>query len=98
MLRWALYGGVEVRRLTIFLETGVILLIGCLIGVGLGFALQGLGDRWLSLTTGTPVAFELAWGLALQTLVLAVVLTAIVVTLPLRFVFSTKRVMTLPPG
>ena len=82
---------------TIFLETGVILLIGCLIGVGLGFSMQALGGRWLSLTTGTPVAFELAWGLALQTLVLTVILTALVVVLPVRFIFSTKRVTDFTP-
>ena len=77
---------------SIFLETGVILLIGCLIGVAFGFLGQFFGGRWLHVTTGYSVPFEPAWELATKALVLAIALAALAVTLPMRFVLSTKRV------
>ena len=78
---------------TIFYETGVILLLGCLIGAILGFFLQALGGRWLHLTTAYPVSFEPAFALALKTFILATALAVLAVAIPVLITFSSKRVI-----
>ena len=80
---------------TIFFETGVILLLGCLIGVITGFFLQALGGRWLHLTTDFPVPYAPAFGLALETLVLVTMFSAAAAAFPAYVVLSVKRAPTL---
>jgi putative ABC transport system permease protein len=53
-------------------ESGTVLLSGCLLGVAAGLTGQYLIDGWLHHTTGAPVHFTPAWGLALRTLAIAV--------------------------
>ncbi len=95
---WGLVSlGMAPRQLyrTIFFETGVILLIGCVIGIAFGFLGQAFGGRWLHFSTAHPVPFEPAWGLALKTLILAITLAGLSVVMPIRFVFSKNRVADL---
>ncbi|MGA2165818.1 MAG: ABC transporter permease [Solirubrobacteraceae bacterium] len=60
----------------VFYESGTVLLVGGLIGMGAGIAGQDLVDRWLHQTTGAPVQFAPAWQLGLRTLVIAAVVSA----------------------
>ncbi len=88
MKPWQLYR-------TILFETGVILLLGCLIGAVFGFVGQAVGGRWLHLTASYSIPYVPAWELALQTIALTAILTAVAAALPLRVLFSTKSVGTL---
>ncbi len=73
----------------LFLETGLILFIGCFIGMAFGLVGQPLVDKWLSETTGAPAPFVPAWWLGIRTIVLAGLLSAMaaiaVVRLTVRF-------------
>lgn len=80
---------------TILFETGAILLIGCVIGAVFGSIGQAVGGRWMQLTAGYPVPYLPAWGLALKTLALITVLAALAAALPMRMVFSARRVPAL---
>ncbi len=82
---------------TIFFETGMILLLGCFIGVAFGFIGQAFVGRWLHVTTAYPVPFEPALMLALKILILAVLLSVVAVAIPLRVLFSKRRVAGLTP-
>jgi putative ABC transport system permease protein len=69
----------------IFYETGMILLSGCVLGIGAGLVGQRLIDGWLHQTTGSPVQFTPAWQLGVRTIVIAVgisVLASMVAVLP----------------
>ncbi len=76
---------------TIFLEAVLILLVGCLIGAAFGILGQGLGGRWLHLTTGSPVPFVPAWGLMLKTFGLITGLALVAVAIPISLAFPIKR-------
>ncbi len=80
---------------TVFFETAVILMFGCLVGVAFGLLGQYFGGRWLHITTAFPMPFVPALGLALKTFILVIVLAVLAVTLPTRFIFSRKRVAAL---
>ncbi len=58
---------IQFARLILY-ETGVVLLVGCVIGVGAGLTGQYLIDGWLHQTTGSPVTFSPAWQLGLRTI------------------------------
>ena len=95
---WGLISlGMGSRQLyrAIFFETGVILLIGCFIGIVFGFVGQALGGRWMSLTAAYSVPYVPAWGLALRTVTLAAVLAVIAAAIPLYVMFSKKRVASM---
>jgi putative ABC transport system permease protein len=52
-------------------ESGLVLLSGCIAGIGAGLLGQALIDGWLRTSTGASVGFTPAWQLALRTLCLA---------------------------
>jgi putative ABC transport system permease protein len=58
-------------------ETGAVLLTGCAIGIATGLGGQFLIDRWLQHTTGASVHFAPSWNVALRTLVITAVISAI---------------------
>jgi putative ABC transport system permease protein len=70
--RLGMYRGELVR--TIYLETGVVVLIGCLIGAVFGLWGQPLATQYIRHSTGFPELFSPAGWLSLRTLVLATVL------------------------
>ena len=80
---------------TVFLETGVILFIGCLIGTFFGLLGHYFGVRWLLFSTAHPVPYTPALGLALETLVLTTVLAAVASVIPTRIVLSKRNIDTL---
>ncbi len=82
---------------TIYYETGVILLLGCMVGAAFGFLGQSMGSRWLQMTADYPVPFEPAIGLALQTIILATLFSVFAVAVAVRLAFSTKRIPDLAP-
>jgi putative ABC transport system permease protein len=59
----------QLRRI-LLLETVVILVLGCTLGVVAGTFAHLLGNRWLELTTGFPAPFSPQTGQALVTLLL----------------------------
>jgi len=64
----------QLRRI-LLLETVVVLVLGCVLGLVAGTYAHLLGNRWLELHTGFPAPFSLQTGQALITL-LAIVLGA----------------------
>jgi len=59
----------QLRRI-LLLETVVVLVLGCVLGVAAGTYAHLLGNRWLELTTGFPAPFSVQLGHALTTLLL----------------------------
>ncbi|HTB50292.1 MAG TPA: ABC transporter permease, partial [Solirubrobacteraceae bacterium] len=59
----------QIGRL-IFLESGSVLLCGCVIGIVFGLIGQYLIDGWLRGATGASVKFDPAWVLGLRTLLI----------------------------
>ncbi len=59
---------------TIYLETGAVVVIGCLIGVIFGLCGQPLATEYVRQSTGFPEIFSPAIWLGIRTLILAVVL------------------------
>jgi putative ABC transport system permease protein len=59
----------QLRRI-LLLETVVVLVLGCTLGVVAGSFAHLLGNRWLELTTGFPAPFSPQTGQALLTLLL----------------------------
>ena len=59
---------------TIYLETGVVVLIGCLVGVVFGLFGQPLATQYVGLNAGFPEVFSPAAWLSVRTLVLATLL------------------------
>ncbi len=69
----------------VFYESGLVLLVGCAIGMLSGILGQALVDGWLRHTTGSPIQFAPAWQLGLRTLLLAsAISTAVAVIAVLR--------------
>lgn len=58
-------------------ESASVLLSGCVIGITAGLLGQLLIDGWLHQTTGAPVHYSPAWKVAVQTLVIAAVISGI---------------------
>lgn len=59
---------------TIYLETGVVVIIGCLIGVVFGLCGQPLATEYVRQSTGFPEIFSPAVWLGIRTLAMAVIL------------------------
>jgi putative ABC transport system permease protein len=68
----------QLRRI-LLLETVVVLVLGCGLGVVAGTYAHLLGNRWLELHTGFPAPFSIQAGQALTTLMLIVLGAAAVV-------------------
>jgi putative ABC transport system permease protein len=66
----------QFARLILY-ETGVVLLVGCVIGVAAGLTGQYLIDGWLHQTTGSPVTFSPAWQLGLRTIAIPLVISLV---------------------
>lgn len=66
---------------TIYLETGVVVVIGCLIGVVFGLCGQPLATEYVRQSTGFPEIFSPAIWLSVRTLAMAVVLAMLAVGL-----------------
>lgn len=58
-------------------ESASVLLSGCVIGITAGLLGQLLIDRWLHQTTSAPVHYDPAWEVAIQTLVIAAVISGV---------------------
>jgi putative ABC transport system permease protein len=59
---------------TVYLETGIVMLLGCVIGVAFGLGAQPLATQYVRQSTGFPEIFSPAFGLGLDTLVASTVL------------------------
>jgi putative ABC transport system permease protein len=70
----------QLRRI-LLLETVVVLVLGCVLGVVTGTYAHLLGNRWLERHTGFPAPFSVQTGQALTTLLLIVLGAAAVVTI-----------------
>lgn len=68
----------QLRRI-LLLETVVVLVLGCTVGVAAGTYAHLLGNRWLELTTGFPAPFSVQVGHAVATLLLITLGAAMVV-------------------
>jgi putative ABC transport system permease protein len=88
--RLGAYRGELVR--TIYLETGVVVLIGCLIGMVFGLSGQPFATQYVRQSTGFPEVFSPAVGLSIQTLVLATVLTMLATGL-IGFIVTRRSVV-----
>jgi putative ABC transport system permease protein len=64
----------QFARLVIY-ESGSVLLCGCVIGAAAGLLGQSLIDSWLHHTTGASVRYAPAWGLGLETIALAALIS-----------------------
>jgi putative ABC transport system permease protein len=70
----------QLRRI-LLLETVLVLVLGCTLGVVTGSYAHLLGNRWLELSTGFPAPFSAQAGQALTTLALIVLGAAAVVAI-----------------
>jgi putative ABC transport system permease protein len=94
---------IQLARL-IFLESGSVLLGGCLIGIAAGLTGQYLIDGWLHQATGASVKFSPAWGLGLRALGIAAAISLLatfiavlrIAELPTRNALFQRR--TFPAG
>lgn len=68
----------------LFFEAGLILAIGCLIGMAFGLIGQPLIDKWIHVSTGSPVPFSPAWVLGLRTIGLALLLSVLAAVAAVR--------------
>ena len=73
--RLGIHRGELVR--TIYLETGVVVVIGCLVGAVFGLCGQPLATRYVRQSTGFPEVFSPALGLSMRIFMLAVVLSVL---------------------
>ncbi len=60
---------------TIYLETGIVVLLGCTIGAVFGLGAEPLATRYIRESTGFPEIFSPAFGLAISTLVVSIAIT-----------------------
>jgi putative ABC transport system permease protein len=60
---------------TIYLETGIVVLLGCTIGAAFGLGAEPLATRYIRESTGFPEIFSPAFSLAFSTLVVSVAIT-----------------------
>lgn len=58
----------------IYLETGIVVLLGCVIGAVFGLGAQPLATRYIRQSTGFPEIFSPAFRLGLDTLVVSTIL------------------------
>jgi putative ABC transport system permease protein len=77
---------------TIYLETGIVVLIGCLLGAAFGLCGQPLATEYVRHSTGFPEIFSPAVWLSMRTLAVAVVLTMLAVGL-LGYVVTRNSVV-----
>jgi len=77
---------------TIYLETGVVVVIGCLIGMVFGLCGQPLATEYVRQSTGFPEIFSPAIWLGIRTLAMAVVLAMLAAGL-LGYVVTRKSVI-----
>jgi putative ABC transport system permease protein len=77
---------------TIYLETGVVVVIGCLIGAVFGLCGQPLATEYVQQSTGFPEIFSPAIWLSVRTLAVAVVLAMLAVGL-LGYVVTRRSVV-----
>ncbi|MBI4897340.1 MAG: ABC transporter permease [Actinobacteria bacterium] len=70
------FGGKEMYRALVY-ETGIVVLLGGILGLGLGFICQGFASRWIEMTSGYQTPIEPAIGLGLTTLAEMLALTTI---------------------
>lgn len=75
---------------TLMIEAGVVLAIGCVIGATIGTYGHFLGGRWLMLTTGFPAPFEIGVLSAITTCVLVGAGALAVTTIPGAFAANTS--------
>lgn len=73
--RLGMYRGELVR--TIYLETGVVVVIGCVVGAVFGLCGQPLATRYVRQSTGFPEIFSPAFGLSTRVLTMAILLTVL---------------------
>jgi putative ABC transport system permease protein len=59
---------------TIYLETGIVVLLGCVIGAVFGLGAQPLATRYIRQSTGFPEIFSPAFRLGLETLAVSTIL------------------------
>jgi putative ABC transport system permease protein len=60
---------------TIYLETGIVVLLGCTIGAAFGLGAEPLATRYIRESTGFPEIFSPAFSLAFSTLVVSIAIT-----------------------
>jgi putative ABC transport system permease protein len=75
---------------SLLLEIGVVLTLGCLIGMAFGLYSQAFLTRVVSHSLGFPTSFEPAWQAGLGALAVTVTLTLVAIALPLRFAVRTS--------
>jgi putative ABC transport system permease protein len=85
--RLGMYRGELVR--TMYLETGIVVLIGCLIGAAFGLCAQPLATDYVRHSTGFPELFSPAGWLSLRTLAMATIFATLATALLGYFV--TRR-------
>jgi putative ABC transport system permease protein len=78
---------------TIYLETGIVVLLGCAIGAAFGLGAEPLATQYIRQSTGFPEIFSPAYGLGLSTLALSTALAMLATGLLGYFV--TRRSVVL---
>jgi putative ABC transport system permease protein len=66
---------------TIYLETGIVVLLGCTIGAVFGLGAEPLATRYVRENTGFPEIFSPAFSLAFNTLVASIAITMLAIGL-----------------
>lgn len=82
------FRGAQIRRI-LFIETGIVLAVGCSAGASAGILGEFLMDRYLRLTSGFPVSFSPTGSLTVGTVLAVMAAALVVVAIPIAVMART---------